>query len=346
MKNYKIESLSAAFANDVRAVVDRKTKPLGSLGRLEDVAIQIGQIQHTTHPVLTNPTILVFAADHGIALEGVSAYPQEVTWQMVSNFLNGGAAINVFCKQHAITLKVIDAGVNYDFDENTPGLIQNKAGKSTHNFLKQAAMSSQQVAFCLETSAALVDDLNQNGCTIVGFGEMGIANTSSASVLMSLLCNVPLDACIGRGTGLDDKGLQHKRSILSAAIEKQGKPDNVYDILSTYGGFEIAQMAGAMLRAAELRMVVMIDGFIASVALLTAQAINPAVKDYCIICHQSAEHAHASLLNYLNAAPLINLGMRLGEGSGVAVAFPLIQSAVNFLNEMASFESAGVTDKE
>lgn len=346
MKNYKIETLSAAFANNVRTVVDQKTKPVGSLGQLEEIAIQIGQIQQTIHPILSNPAILVFAADHGIALEGVSAYPQEVTWQMVSNFLQGGAAINVFCKQHAITLKVIDAGVNYDFDENTPGLIQNKAGKSTNNFLLLPAMSSQQLAQCFETSALLVDELHQNGCTIVGFGEMGIANTSSASVLMSLLCNAPLDACIGRGTGLDDKGLQHKLTILSRAIENHGKPQNVYDILSTYGGFEIAQMAGAMLRAAELRMVIMIDGFIASVALLAAQAVNPAIKEYCIFCHQSAEHAHVSLLNYLNATPLINLGMRLGEGSGAAVAFPLIQSAVNFLNEMASFESAGVTDKE
>lgn len=345
MRKYKIDPVSTQLEKDLRQKIDRKTKPIGSLGRLEKIAVQIGLIQRTLTPVLSNPAILVFAADHGIAEEGVSAYPQEVTWQMVINFIRGGAAINVFSRQHHIKLKVVDAGVNYDFPKDIPALIHNKAGMSTENFLKRPAMSVEQAQSCIDSSANLVGDIQKTGCNIIGFGEMGIANTSSASVLMSIICRLPLSDCIGRGTGLDQSGFYHKVDILSKAVAHHGNPDTILKTLATYGGFEIAQMVGAILQAAELKMIIMIDGFIATVAALIANTIDPLVKDYCLYCHQSAEHAHGTLLNFLNVQPILNLNMRLGEGTGVAVAFPIIQSAVNFLTEMASFESAGISGK-
>lgn len=345
MKKYNIQPVSQELRNALQQKTDRKTKPPGSLGRLEEIAIQIGLIQQSLSPALTHPTVLVFAADHGIAHEGVSAYPQEVTWQMVHNFLQGGAAINVFCRQHNIRFHIVDAGVNYDFQENTPGLISNKAGKSTKNFLKEPAMSIEEVEQCIDTSADIISSFYKTGCNIIGFGEMGIGNTSSASLLMSTLCNIPLKDCVGRGTGLDQSGLDHKLNILLKAAEHHGKPDSVLNTLSMYGGFEIAQITGAILQAAEHKMIVLVDGFIASVACLIARAIEPDVMDYCIFCHRSAEYAHRLLLNYLNVYPVLDLGMRLGEGTGAAVAYPIIQSAVTFLNEMASFESAGVSDK-
>ncbi|MEX2233751.1 MAG: nicotinate-nucleotide--dimethylbenzimidazole phosphoribosyltransferase [Cyclobacteriaceae bacterium] len=345
MRKYNIQPLSRTLEYDLRLRIDRKTKPVGALGRLEEIALQIGLIQQTIEPRLINPTILVFAADHGIAKEGVSAYPQEVTWQMVNNFLQGGAAINVFCRQHNISLSVVDAGVNFDFPKDTPGLIRNKTGKSTENFVKAPAMTVKQTQSCIDTSANIVSTLHESGCNIIGFGEMGIGNTSSASVLMSVITGLPLKACIGRGTGLDDAGLNHKHEILSKAIQRHGKPNTILKTLCAYGGFEIAQMVGSILQAASDRMIIMIDGFIATVAYLVAHAIEPSVKDYCIFCHQSGERGHAVLLDHIKVKPLLNLDMRLGEATGVAMAFPIIQSAVNVLNEMASFESAQVSGK-
>lgn len=346
MKTFNIKPVSSELANELRKKIDRKTKPVGALGRLEEIALQTGLIQQSLTPALSKPAILVFAADHGIANEGVSAYPQEVTWQMVYNFLQGGAAINVFCRQHDIKLNVVDAGVNYDFPENTPGLIRHKIGKSTASFLREPAMPAEQALHCIDTGRLVVSNFKKEGCNIIGFGEMGIGNTSSASVLMSLLCDIPLKDCVGRGTGLDSEGVNHKFEILTDAVARNGKPDTVIEILSTYGGYEIAQMVGGILQAAEHRMIVLIDGFIATVASLVARTMEPAVTDYCIYCHQSAEYAHAALLHFLHARPVLHLDMRLGEGTGAAIAFPIIKSAVNFLNEMASFESAGISDKK
>lgn len=340
-----IDSLDESLRATLQEKLDLKTKPVGSLGRLEELALQIGLIQGTVNPNLTLPHVLVFAGDHGIAQEGVSAYPQEVTWQMVMNFLNGGAAINVFCKQHGIQLKIVDAGVNHDFAKDLNGLIHNKISKSTANFLNGPAMSLHDAQRCMDTSAALVHEIAASGCNIIGFGEMGIGNTSSAAILMSLLCNIKLHQCVGRGTGLDDQALNHKLQILTKAVSKNGIPATPLETLATYGGFEIAQMVGAILQAAAKRMIILIDGFIASAAYLIAHAINPLVEGYCIFCHLSNEQGHKLLLENLNAKPLLNLGMRLGEGTGVAVAYPLLQSAVAFLNEMASFSSAGVTTK-
>ncbi|MDP4208068.1 MAG: nicotinate-nucleotide--dimethylbenzimidazole phosphoribosyltransferase [Bacteroidota bacterium] len=322
--------------------IDNKTKPLGALGTLEDIALKVGTIQNTLSPVLKNPTIIVFAGDHGLVDEGVSPYPKAVTQQMVFNFLNEGAAINVFCKLNNIKLLVADAGIDAEFDESLP-LIHAKIGKGTKNILNQPAMSSDECIKAIATGSEIVFQQHEKGCNIIGFGEMGIGNTSSASLLMSKFCNLPIEKCVGRGTGLDDEGLTRKVSILKQAIEKH--PDALIptEILSTFGGFEIVMMTGAMLKAAELGMVLMIDGFIATSAVLSAYHFNKHILNNCIFCHQSDEQGHKLMLDYLNVKPLINLNLRLGEGTGAAVAYPIIKAAVSFLNEMASFESAGVS---
>lgn len=331
--------LQAALQNKI----DHKTKPLGSLGKLEELALQIGLIQNSLTPKLEKPHMLVFAGDHGIASAGVSAYPQEVTWQMVKNFLNGGAAINVFCRQHNFDLYVVDAGVNYDFALETPGLIHAKIGKGTANYLERPAMTREEANLCLEEGGKIVNNISREGCNIIGFGEMGIGNTSSASIITSIICHKPIDACTGIGTGLDQDGLKRKIMLLEKAVSSRGKADNPLEILATYGGFEIGEMAGAILEAAKSDMVILVDGFIATAAFLIAHAIRPDVIKNAIFCHTSEERGHIHALNYLKVTPLLHLGLRLGEGSGAAVAFPIVASAVNFLNEMASFDSAQVS---
>ena len=322
--------------------IDNKTKPLGALGELEKLALQIGSIQNTLNPKLSNPTILVFAGDHGI--EGVSAFPSEVTAQMVLNFLQGGAAINVFCQQHNIAIEIIDAGVNYDFQSESQ-LIDAKIAKATKNYLYEKAMTEAELNLCFDKSSEIVETVFQRDCNIIGFGEMGIANTSSASLIMSQLSGIPLAQCVGRGTGLSDEQFKSKLKILTKAQNNHPNLTKPKEILATFGGFEIAQICGAMLAAYKKNMLLMIDGFIASAAFLVAQHIEPKIQQNAIFCHLSDEHGHKLLLEYLNAKPLLQLGMRLGEGTGCAVAYPIINSAVSFLNNMASFDSAGVSNK-
>ena len=280
--------------------INHKTKPLGSLGIIEQLAEQICKVQNTLSPQLKNPTILVFAADHGIALSGVSAYPAEVTPQMVLNFLNGGAAINVFCNQHHINLKVIDAGVNFDF-EPYPQLIDAKIAKGTSNFLTEKAMTDEQLQHCFLKAREIIEITYADDCNIIGFGEMGIGNTSSASMLMSALCNLPIEDCVGRGTGLDDKQLIHKIAILEKAQANHPKPANAKEALQFFGGFEIAQICGAMLAAYEKNMLILVDGFIASSAFLCAFHINPKIIDNAVFCHQSNEQGHQKMLNFYSA---------------------------------------------
>jgi len=346
MKTFHINPVSRNLSEPLQHKINFKTKPLGALGKLEQLAMQIGLVQNTLNPVLTKPVIVVFAGDHGIVKEGVSAYPQEVTYQMVMNFLGGGAAINVFCKQNELAIRIVDAGVNHDFPEGLSGLTRNKIGPGTKNFMHEPAMTIEQAQESIQCGAKIVRECNENGTNIIGFGEMGIGNTSSASVLMSVLSKIPLEECVGMGTGLDHNGVNTKIQILRKAIDHHPKPDTPLKALAVFGGFEIAQMTGAMLQAAQLGMIVMVDGFIATAAFLVAHAIEPNIRDYAIFCHQSGEHGHRKMLEYLSASALINLEMRLGEGTGAAIAFPIIQSAVTFLNEMASFESAGVSAKE
>jgi nicotinate-nucleotide--dimethylbenzimidazole phosphoribosyltransferase len=340
--NYEIQRVSHALQQELRLKIDNKTKPLGALGRLEEIALRVGLIQNTLSPRLQRPVLMVFAADHGIAEEGVSPYPQSVTQQMVLNFLQGGAASNVFARQHTIAMCVIDAGVNHDFDAH-PALISAKIGRGTQSFLREPAMTLEQCQQAIEAGASLAREQLAKGTNVFAFGEMGIGNTSSAAALMSVLLGIPVGQCVGRGAGLDDAGLQRKRVIIERAIAKHAVADNVLGTLATFGGFEIAMIVGAMLSAAAARAVILIDGFIVSSALLVASRLDRAVLDYCIFTHQSDELGHARLLQHFEASALMHLDMRLGEGTGAVVAYPLLVSAVNFLNEMASFDSAGVS---
>jgi nicotinate-nucleotide--dimethylbenzimidazole phosphoribosyltransferase len=345
MTTFQISPLDNTLKSALQQKIDHKTKPLGALGVLEALAQQIGLIQNTLSPHLNKPTMLVFAGDHGIAASGVSPYPQAVTAQMVLNFLSGGAGINVFAKQNNMQLRVIDAGVNHQFEPRTD-LIDAKIGMGTANFLHAPAMTQTQCEQALTQGAALARKEITAGCNVLGFGEMGIANTSSASCLMSVLCNVPIAQCVGRGTGLDDAGLAKKIETLEKAIQFHShQTPETMGVLATFGGFEIAMMAGAMLGAAEQKTVLLIDGFIATSALLVAYKLQPNILQYCVFAHCSGEAGHKKLLDYLGAKPLLDLGMRLGEGTGAALAYPLVQAAVNFLNEMASFEGAGVSEK-
>jgi nicotinate-nucleotide--dimethylbenzimidazole phosphoribosyltransferase len=336
-----ISTANAALALELSRAIDNKTKPLGSLGRLELLARQIGLIQGTTQPRLHAPAILVFAGDHGIVAEGVSAYPQEVTWQMVENFLAGGAAINVFAQQNGCALQVVDAGVNHDFGPRA-GLVDRKVARGTRNFAVEAAMSQEECTSAMERGMALVRQLPGD---VIGFGEMGIGNTSAAAALMHKLAGVPLDACVGAGTGLPPTGIARKAAVLEAAMRTHAQVTAPLDVLATFGGFEIAMMAGAMLQAAALRKVLLIDGFITTSALLVAARLQPAILDYCVFAHCSSEQGHRRMLDYLGAQPLLQLGLRLGEGTGAALALPLLHAAVNFLAGMATFDSAQVSTR-
>ncbi|MBW1658747.1 nicotinate-nucleotide--dimethylbenzimidazole phosphoribosyltransferase [Flavobacterium quisquiliarum] len=343
--NTKTESENKIdFQKLLQEKIDSKTKPIGSLGTLETLAFQIATVFETLNPKITNPNIVVFAADHGIANHGVSDYPQDVTRQMVNNFLEGGAAINVFCKQNDIKLSIVDAGVNYDFPTNTK-LIDCKIAKGTQSFLHVPAMSETEVQLCFEKGKSIVETISKSGSNCIGFGEMGIGNTSTASILMSLLTGLPIEECVGKGTGISDEKLIQKQNILKKAIESYSGQAELLSHLSYFGGFEILQMAGGMLSAFENKMLILIDGFICTVAYLIASKINPNIKNNAVFCHCSVEKAHVKLLEYLEAKSILNLDLRLGEGTGCAVAFPILKSAEAFLNEMASFESAGISRK-
>jgi nicotinate-nucleotide--dimethylbenzimidazole phosphoribosyltransferase len=345
MRTFQITPPDSALNSALQQKISQKTKPVGALGYLEDIALQIGLIQNTLTPQLNRPAMLVFAGDHGIATSGVSAYPQAVTAQMVQNFLAGGAAINVFARQNNMQLRIVDAGVNFEFTPHA-NLVSAKIAKGTANFLHEAAMSEAQCEQALTIGSSLVQKERQAGSNVLGFGEMGIANTSSASCLMSALCDLPIEQCVGCGTGLDDAGLIKKTEILKQAINQHRlKSPTPMLALATFGGFEIAMMVGAMLGAAEQKTLLLIDGFIATSALLVAAKIQPNILHYCVFAHCSNESAHGKLLEYLGAKPLLDLGLRLGEGTGAVLAYPLIQASVNFLNQMASFESAGISDK-
>nr|WP_315158994.1 nicotinate-nucleotide--dimethylbenzimidazole phosphoribosyltransferase [uncultured Flavobacterium sp.] len=335
-------SSDSAISEELQQKIDNKTKPTGSLGILESLAKQIGTVFHTLEPKIINPNIIVFAADHGIANHGVSAYPQDVTRQMVTNFLEGGAGINVFCKQNNIELTIVDAGINYDFPTNA-NLVSAKIGKGTQSFLHISAMSLTELDLCFVKGSEVVNTVFETGCNCIGFGEMGIGNTSTASVLMSILLELPIEDCIGKGTGVVDEKLIQKQNILKKALDNYNGPNDLESKLAYFGGFEILQMAGGMLQAKQNNMLILVDGFICTVAFLIAYKMNPVVKENAIFCHLSAEQGHQKILDYLNVRSLLQLNLRLGEGTGCAVAFPIIQSAVAFLNEMASFESAGIS---
>ena len=322
--------------------IDHKTKPPGALGRLEGLALQLGLIQRSESVVLQQPQMVVFAADHGVAAEGVSAFPQAVTVQMVANMLAGGAAINVFARQHGFALQVVDAGVAADLPAH-PLLQQRKVAWGTRNVCVEPAMSSHEAQAALTAGMQVVQALPGN---VVALGEMGIGNTSAAALLLARLAGVSIDDATGRGTGLDDQQLVRKRGVLARALDRHAGATGPLEALAALGGFEIAMMAGAMLQAAAERRVVLVDGFIAGAAALVAHALMPPVKDYMVFCHRSDERGHGALLAHLKAEPLLTLDLRLGEGSGALLAWPLVQSAAGFLNDMASFEAAGVSGRQ
>ncbi len=346
---HDIEPVGTTLDAALRAKIDGKTKPLGALGRLEDLAWQLGRIQQTLAPRLVKPTILVCAGDHGAAKAGISAYPQEVTWQMVENFLAGGAAINVFARVSGIELVIVDCGVAHDFGRRA-GLVDAKVSPvGTASYLDGAAMTAEQCAQALDNGAALIARLHADGCNVVGFGEMGIGNTASASLITHCLTSAPLADCVGRGTGLDDAGLTRKRQLLQQALElwperESGSADPL-SVLARFGGFEIATMVGGMLAAAKRRMLVLIDGFISGAAALVAARLAPAFLDYAVCSHRSQEPGHRLQLAALGVEPLLDLDLRLGEGTGCALAWPLIKASCAMLDEMASFASAGVAEK-
>lgn len=332
------------ITEELQNKINTRTKPLGSLGKLEKIALQIGTIQQTLTPELKNPAILVFAADHGIADEGVSPCPKEITWQMVMNFVNGGAGINVFSRQHNIHLRVIDAGVDYDFPKNI-NVEDCKLARGTKNMLHEPAMSVELCQKAMDRGAELVRQEFERGCNVIGFGEMGIGNTSPASLLLHRFTGTPLEACVGPGAGLDSAGVKHKYNILKQVAEKYN-PQTPLETLATFGGLEIAMITGAVLEAKRLNMLIVADGFITSSGFLTAYEMQPDVLDNVIFSHASNEGGHKYMVEYMKGDPVLHLDLRLGEGTGVALAYPILQSALIFLNEMASFDEAEVYEVE
>jgi nicotinate-nucleotide--dimethylbenzimidazole phosphoribosyltransferase len=341
----EVPALSRALQSALQEKIDQKTKPPGSLGRLEQIALQAGLIQQSTTPVIHQPTIAVFAGDHGIAAEGlVNPYPQAVTAQMVHNFLRGGAAINALCRQLQLELVIVDAGVNSPFPPH-PLLLDRKIAFGTRNYLHGPAMNPLQCREALKAGAQVVKDLHSRGCNTIGFGEMGIGNTAAASLLMSSFTGLPLAECTGAGTGSTPQQLAQKIAVLQQVQAKHGVPQGPEQILAAFGGFEIAMICGGILQAAALRMLVVIDGFIVTAALLAAREMQPEVLSYCFFAHCSHEKGHQAMLRHLGVTPLLQLEMRLGEGTGAAMAMPLLQCASAFMQHMASFGDAQVSNR-
>ncbi len=332
------------FQEKLAQKIDTKTKPLGALGQLEEVAEKVATVQGKLSPELLNPHIVVFAGDHGLAKEGVSAYPAEVTPQMVLNFVRGGAGINVFCRQNGLTLKVVDAGVNFAFDD-IDQLEHRKVGFGTRNSVEQKAMTSFEFRECFEHGIEIVRDLKAQGCNVLGFGEMGIGNTSASALLMHRLLDLPLEECVGRGTGLDDEGFKAKLEILEKVAQRHATIEDPLEVMQAFGGFEMAMMMGAMVEAYEQGMLLLVDGFISTAVFLCAVKFRPEVQRNALFSHLSDESGHKKMLDALGEKPLLSLNLRLGEGTGCALAYPIVQSAVAFLNEMASFQEAGVSEK-
>lgn len=363
--------------------IDNLNKPKGSLGRLESLALQVGLIQQTLTPTLNHPCHILFGADHGIEREGVSVSPREVTWQQMINFGRGGGGVNMFCRQHGFKLRVVDVGVDYDFSPTKhPHIIDRKIGYGTRNFLYEPAMTADEYERAISIGADLVDECYKEGCNVICFGEMGIGNTSPSSIWMHLLADIPLAQCIGAGSGLNSEGMRHKYDVLSRAVEKfktqeltnqetqklknlktqklknsnaqELKNSNTQELtnsqtyklknlLTHFGGFEMVAALGGMMRAADHRMIILVDGFIMSACMLAASKLRPETLDFAIFGHCGDESGHRLMLNAMNAEPLLSLGLRLGEGTGAICAYPILQSAVNMINEMDNFDHAEIT---
>lgn len=364
MLEFHIPPLDESLRPAVQAKIDNLNKPLGALGRLEELAMQVCLIQQTLTPTTTGRCHLLLGGDHGIEREGVSVSPREITWQQMINFTRGGGGINMFCRQHGFDLRIVDVGVDHDLG-GVDGIIDRKIARGTRNFRHEAAMSPAEMEQAIAVGAQLVDECAAEGCKVLSVGEMGIGNTSPSSVWMHLLADIPLDLCIGAGAGLDTAGIRHKRDVLSEAVARfhqmhstnlgaypRLRPpeastpvgtETTEDIITHFGGFEMVAAVGAMLRGAEHRMVVLVDGFIMTACALAAVTLYPAAKDYMVFTHCGDESGHLRMLQSLQAKPLLQLGLRLGEGTGALCAFPLIDSAVRMVNEMNNFDNARIT---
>ena len=372
MKTFDIQTIERSLQPAIQEKIDNLNKPKGSLGRLEELALQICLIQQTLEPSLAHPCHLLLGGDHGIEREGVSVSPREVTWQQMINFTRGGGGVNMFCRQHGFKLRIVDVGVDYDFQiENGKLKIENyKIAYGTKNFLYEPAMTEEEFDRAIQIGSDLVDDCIAEGCRVLSIGEMGIANTSPSSIWMHLFCNIPLADCIGAGAGLNNEGIRHKYEVLSLAVENfrvkseelrvknnsnhSESETNVNsslftlhssldEVIRSFGGFEMVAAIGAMLRAAEQHLIILVDGFIMTACALAATRLYPAAQDYMIFTHCGDESGHKRMLDAMQAKPLLHLGLRLGEGTGALCAFPIIDSAVRMMNEMNNFKNAQIT---
>lgn len=340
-----IPSLHKEAGEKASTYMDTLTKPVGSLGRLEELAIQLAEITGEPFPNVTPPGVIVFAADHGVVKEGVSAFPQEVTRQMVANIVQGGAAINVFGRQINASFRIVDVGVATEITEKE--VIHKKIRLGTASFFAENAMTREEAEQAVRTGYEEATIFIDSGVKCLIVGEVGIGNTTTTSAVLAAITGVDPATIVGLGTGISSSQHEHKIEVVRKAIQYH-QPDSTdaIDILSKVGGLEMAAMAGAMLAAAEKQIPILLDGFICTVAGCLAELISPSVVNYMILAHQSAEPGHQTAITHLDKEPLLQLNMRLGEGTGATVAFPILQSAVNMLKEMATFESAGVAGKE
>ena len=345
MKLFNIHPIKRSLESVIQEKIDNLNKPKGALGRLEEMAMQVCLIQESLTPSLAHPCHLLFGGDHGIEREGVSVSPREVTWQQMINFTHGGGGVNMFCRQHGFKLRIVDVGVDYDLSA-VDGIMDRKIARGTKNFLYEPAMSEAEFNQAIEVGSELVDNCIAEGCKILCIGEMGIANTSPSSIWMSLFGDIPLADCIGAGAGLDKPGIQHKYEVLSKALShyhcSEPQPTPITP-LRYFGGFEMIAAIGAMLRAAEQHLVVLIDGFIMTACAAASIRLYPASKDYMIFTHCGDESGHKRMLDMLEAKPLLHLGLRLGEGTGALCSFPIIDSAIRMINEMNNFDNAQIT---
>ena len=355
MKSFDIHPVNRSLEQAIQAKIDNLNKPKGSLGRLEELAMQVCLVQQTLEPSLAHPCHLLLGGDHGIEREGVSVSPREVTWQQMINFTRGGGGVNMFCRQHGFKLRIVDVGVDYIFNEElrmkNEEFFDRKIARGTKNFLYEPAMSEEEFDQAIAVGVDLVDDCVAEGCRVLSIGEMGIANTSPSSIWMHLFGNIPLEECIGAGAGLDTPGIRHKYEVLSQAVGNwqlavSTNPEltaNSEKLIAYFGGFEMVAAIGAMLRAAEQHLVILVDGFIMTACAIAAIRLYPASQDYMIFTHCGDESGHKRMLDIVGAKPLLHLGRRLGEGTGALCAFPIVDSAVRMMNEMNNFDNAKIT---
>ena len=341
-----IPPIDKQAAKQAQARQNRLTKPPGSLGRLEEISIQLAGMKADPTPKVSQKALIVMAADHGVALEGVSAFPVEVTKQMVLNFLHGGAAINVLARQAGAATHIVDIGVASDFDPSLPGLWRRKIAYGTRNMAKEPAMTSAQAEQALACGMEVLAEIAEKGLDVIATGDMGIGNTTSSAAIVAVMAGLPVDKVTGRGTGLDDAGLLRKIQVIEQAIAvNQPDPNDPMDVLCKVGGLEIAGLAGVMIAAAARRIPVAVDGFISTAAAMIGVGLVPDVRHYLFGAHRSVEIGHQVMHRYLGLTPLLNLNLRLGEGTGAVLAFHLLEAACRLLREMATFDEAGVSDK-